>query len=122
MSIMIPDSPDPGMDETLRAIQQRFFWPRMRENVREYVQSCRLCACCKPLRTAHRDHQRPREPKNPSGTVALDLMGPYPRSARGQTYLLVVTDLFSRWTEPFPLGCAKAPQIITAVEREIFCR
>ena len=112
----------PGMDETIHAIQQRFFWPKMREDIREYVQSCRFCACCKPLRIAHRDQQRPREPRNPWETVALDLMGPYPKSGQGKSYLLVITHLFSRWVEAFPLGNAKASQILETLEREVFRR
>ncbi|KAG8227733.1 hypothetical protein J437_LFUL008571 [Ladona fulva] len=47
---------------------------------------------------------RPHKPTNPWETIAVDLMGPYPRSPRGKTNLLVVTDMFPRWTEAFLLG------------------
>lgn len=70
----------------------------------------------------HRDQQRSRQPQNSWEIVALDLMGPYPRSSRRKTFLLVVTELFSRWVEAFPLGNANAPQLITIVEREEFSR
>ena len=49
-------------------------------------------------------------------------MGPYPKSGRGKSYLLVITDLFSRWVEAFPLGNSKAPQILETLEREVFRR
>ena len=35
----------PGVNETYRTIQSRFFWNNMLQDVRENVQLCRLCAC-----------------------------------------------------------------------------
>lgn len=49
-------------------------------------------------------------------------MGPYPRSLREKTIVLVVTDVLIRWVKAFPLGSAKAPQLSTVVEREVFSR
>ncbi|XP_050424778.1 uncharacterized protein K02A2.6-like [Adelges cooleyi] len=49
-------------------------------------------------------------------------MGPYPRTGRGKTCILVVTDCFSRWVEAYPLGTATANVIIQTLEREFFSR
>lgn len=40
----------PGMDETLRAVQERFSWDKMRSDVREHVRNCRLCASTEATR------------------------------------------------------------------------
>ena len=37
----------------------------------------------------------------PWETVAIDFMGPYPRTARGKRFILVVIDTMSRWVEAF---------------------
>ena len=37
----------PGAEETLRAILEFHRWPKMREEVRDYVRHCFLSACCK---------------------------------------------------------------------------
>ena len=110
------------MDETLRDIQAHFYWPGMRRDTRKYVTSCHLCICTKALRTAREDVQKPRTPRNAWDTVALDLMGPYPTSSTGKKFVLVVTDLFTRWTEVFPTGSSTAPTIISLMEREVFPR
>ena len=98
----------PGMDETLRRVQENFYWDTMRIDVRDRVRSCRLCACCKPRRRRYKTHQRPRLPQYSWETIAVDLIGPYPRTRNGKENLLVVTDLFSRWVEAFPLDSATA--------------
>ena len=89
----------PGCDETLREIQIRFYWPGMRRSFRRYLSSCHLCTCCKPVCTTTKDTIWPRAAQRPWEKIALDLVGPYPLSSTGKRFLLVVTDLFSRWIE-----------------------
>jgi hypothetical protein len=54
--------------------------------------------------------------------LALDLMGPLPRSKNGKTMLLVVVDHFTKWVELFALRDAKADRICEILESEIFSR
>lgn len=112
----------PGADETLRAIQDKFTWSKIRHDVREYVQQCHLCACTKASRPKHADQLRPHRPTNPWQTIAVDLMGPYPRTGRGKKFILVVTDLFSRWVEAFPIGSSDATVLIKILNKEVFAR
>ena len=95
----------------------------MRIDERDYVRSCRLYACCKPRERKYETHQRPRQPQDSWATIAVDLMGPYPRTRNGKENLLVVvTDLFSRWVEGFPLGSATAGKIVETLENNVFNR
>lgn len=112
----------PGTDETIRSIQELFFWPGMNREIRRYVAGCHLCIYCKPVRGRQPDHQCPRPAKRAWDTVAVDLMGPYPHTYQGHRFILVVTDLFTRWVEAFPLRASDAPKIIQKLEGEVFCR
>jgi hypothetical protein len=49
-------------------------------------------------------------------------MGPYPRTPRGKRFLLVATDLFSRWTEAFPVPNSTIGVIAPLLEHEVFAR
>lgn len=49
--------------------------------------------------------------RSPWECVAVDVMGPFPRSPRGNQYLLVVTDHFSKWVELFALRSLTSKRI-----------
>ncbi len=111
----------PGSDETLRAVQQLYWWPRMRDDVRNHVRQCMLCACHKSRATSS-GPMRPHQPTKPWDTIAVDLMGPYPLTAKKRRFIFVITDLFSRWTEAFALGSSDASRLTKILEEEVFSR
>ena len=39
----------------------------------------------------------------PLQRVAIDIMGPLPQSTRGNRFIMVVSDYFTKWTEAYPL-------------------
>jgi transposase InsO family protein len=112
----------PGWKETYRATRQRFYWKGLKNDVRLYVKSCHICACTKPLNSRPDDPMTSRKPRQPWEVISIDLMGPYPRTSKGKSYILVATDCFSRWTEAYPLGTATAKNIVETLEREFFSR
>ena len=48
-------------------------------------------------------------------------MGPLPVSAKGHKYILVVTDLFTKWVEAFPLRSTESTTLATVLVDEIVC-
>jgi len=112
----------PGWKETYRAVRQRYYWKGQKNYVRLYVGTCHVCACTKPLNSRPTDPMQPRTPKQPWEVISIDLMGPYPRSSKGKSYILVATDCFSRWTEAYPLGTATSKTIIETLKHEFFSR
>ena len=112
----------PGALETLRAIREQYFWPKMREDVRRIIGKCPDCCLTKAARPLARGTMRSRKPFAPWDTVAVDMMGPYPRTSRGKRFILVATDLFSRWTEAFPTSNSETETIARVLEDELFTR
>ena len=49
-------------------------------------------------------------------------MGPLPTSSQGNKYILVVTDLFTKWVEAFPLKDTTATTLATTMLNEVICR
>jgi hypothetical protein len=109
-----------GVERDIRGSQGPFLLERL--DVRLYVRSCHICACTKPLNSRPDDPMSTRKPRQPWEVVSIDLMGPYLRTSRGKSYILVVTDCFSRWTEAYPLGTATTKTIVDTLEREFFSR
>ncbi|CAB0040090.1 unnamed protein product [Trichogramma brassicae] len=101
----------PGEEETFRSIQSRYYWPNLAHYVREHVKLCRVCACGKTSKYS-KTNIRPHQPKVPWDTIALDFMGPYPITARRKRFILVVTDLFSRWTEAIAMTTTDTTKVV----------
>lgn len=111
----------PGADETERTIRQSYFWPEIRQDVRSHIDLCHLCACVKSTAIAN-PGLTPRIPTKPWETVALDLMGPYPETQRKKRFILVVTDLFTRWVEAWAISRSEANVIINTLESDVWSR
>ena len=63
--------------------------------------------------------QRSRATHTDWETVAVDILGPYPLTTRGNRFILVVTDIFTTWAERFALRNSVAPTLIRTLEDEV---
>ena len=54
--------------------------------------------------------------------MAVDLVGPFPESDSGNSYIMVVADYFSRWMEAFPIPNQEASTVAEKLVDEIFLR
>ncbi|XP_025833815.1 uncharacterized protein LOC112905482 [Agrilus planipennis] len=111
----------PDIQETVRQISQFYKWTNLKSDISSYIRQCRICQCSKNQRVTQAP-LRPRQPLTPWDTIALDLMGPYPRTSRGRKFILVVTDLFCRWVEAFPISSATTAVITRLLEQEVMQR
>ena len=59
---------------------------------------------------------------HPFERLSWDIMGPLPVTPRGNQYILVVTDLFTKWVEAFPLMNTTAITLATVLMNDIVCR
>jgi hypothetical protein len=75
---------------------------------------CLKCDICASKKNPQKKFKAPLKPYNvgaPFERIALDIMGPLPRTRQGNKYLLVVGDYFSKWLEAIPLPNQEAPTI-----------
>ena len=54
--------------------------------------------------------------------VATDIVGPFPESSSGNSYILVAVDDFTRWVEAYPILCQEASVVARKLVDEMFCR
>ncbi|XP_035266158.1 uncharacterized protein LOC118223565 isoform X2 [Anguilla anguilla] len=105
-----------GAEKTYERIIERFYWPGVKRAVEEY---CRHCADCQ-LHSPKVKYKNPLIPlpiiEVPFHRIAMDIVGPLPRSSRGHKYILVILDYATRFPEAIPLRTATGK----AVARELF--
>ena len=106
----------------LDVIRRRYFWPRMRTDIEEYIASCAPCQRRKTPRRPVAGRMIPIAEDRPFGTLALDFVGPLPATHDGNIYVLVATDHFTKWVEAFPTQAADAETVARVLVNEIFSR
>lgn len=89
--------------KTYEKLSQIATWPGMRQDVLRYARSCSVCQKAKPRGGQPPGLMQPIVSQSPWQICCCDVMGPFPRSTRGNQYLFVVTDHFTKWVELFPL-------------------
>lgn len=110
-----------GSFKTLKRVQSKYYWPKMRADVAKYVSKCLICQQMKG------EKQKPgglmgerRGMEEPWQMIAADLMGPFPRSMKGFKYILVVTDTFSKYSILIPLRSATSQAVAKHIEEDLF--
>ena len=61
-------------------------------------------------------------PSGPFERVAMDILGPLPITTRGNKYILVVGDYFTKWVESFPLASIEAEKVAEVFVHQFVCR
>ena len=111
MSHDIPIAGHQGRDRTRQRLLRRFFWPSIFRDVDMYCKTCSACqkASFKGVKPA------PLIPlpivSEPFSRIAMDIVGPLPRSRAGNKYILVICDYATRYPEAVPLKSIDAESV-----------
>ena len=65
---------------------------------------------------------QPMPVEGPFDRVAIDVLGPFPTSDRGNKYIVIFTDYFTKWPEAYAVENADAITTATLFVEEILCR
>lgn len=116
-----PTSGHLGVFKTYARLTERYYWPKCKSDVAKYVKKCQVCLTHKPdnLKPAGLMVER-TAPSRPWEMISTDIIGPFPRSKRGYTSVLVVTDYLSKFCLGFPMRKASASTVCRLLEEHVF--
>ncbi|GFX91059.1 transposon Tf2-9 polyprotein [Trichonephila clavipes] len=104
-----------GVMKTLHRVRERFCWGKVRANVEQWCKSCDACSARKGPKIRNRGKLHRYKVGAPFERIAFDILGPLPRTASGNKYLLVVMGYFTKWPEVYPIPDQEAPTVAEAV-------
>jgi len=110
-----------GASRVIRCLQMRWYWPGMTRDVRLQVQQCEICQASRHGCSTETTGRRRLYAGRPWQIVAVDLVGPMPMSTRGNNWILVLTDHFTRWADALAIPDASAPTVARALDQHVFC-
>lgn len=111
-----------GFEKTLEKIKEKFVWPLMYSEIKQF---CNGCVRCKTSKSDNINHTPPMGKQKlttqPWQIIAVDFVGPFPRAKKtGHTCLLVITDIFTKFVIIQPLKEAKSKQLTFFMENMVF--
>lgn len=109
-----------SLDETYRRIKIRYYWPQMFSDVRKYVKSCDECQ--RRGKNKRSEPLHPIEVGLPFDRLGMDIVGPLPKTARGNTHIVVATEYLTKWPEARAIPNAKASSVVSFFYEDIICR
>ncbi len=119
----LQDSPTAGhfgVKKTLARVRQRFYWTRW--SVENW---CRKCEKCASRKGYPRQAKAPLKLYNvgaPMERIAIDVLGPLPRTESGNQYILIAQDYFTKWPEAFALPDQQALTVAEVLVNKFFTR
>lgn len=105
-----------GRHKTYLRVSARFYWPGMYQDIQSYCATCPTCQKTAPNRKSDRAVLHPLPViSTPFRRIAMDIVGPLVKSARGHEYILVLCDYATRYPEAFPLRTITAPAVLRSL-------
>ena len=104
----------PGAIRMYNTLRRSYYWPSMSLDVYNTVRNCVHCAKQRVTLRKHANFLKLFPANHPNEYVAIDILGPLPRTRAGYQYILVITDRFSKLTQTCPLRVISAYQVAKA--------
>ena len=100
-----------GKGKTSQRVLERFYWPILYRDVANF---CKRCGCCQKA-SRYKGKCAPFVPLPiidiPFKRIAMNIIGPLPRSRSGNKYILVVCDYATRYPEAMAICSIEAEHI-----------
>ncbi|KAJ8929343.1 hypothetical protein NQ314_017983 [Rhamnusium bicolor] len=87
-----------------------------RDETQDHVRLCIVCASIKRGAVQGQAPLRPRTATRPWQTISLDIMGPCITTKKGNRFLIVITDTYSKWTEAEAVPATDATHLRKALD------
>ena len=112
-----PTSGHPGRAKLYQTMRRSFYWPLMTIDIHHLVENCTACSKNRMKEQRNVYPMRLFPATKPLEYVAMDILGPLPRTKHGMRFILVITDRFTKLTKTVPLRTITSLAVARA-----FCR
>ena len=111
-----------GISKTLGKLRQRFYWPGHKKDIERWCKNCKVCESVNNKLNPQRAPLQQDLTFKKMDRIGIDIVGPVPTSENGNSYILVVCDYFSKFSEAYPLPDITAQTVADKLSTEWICR
>ena len=106
-----------GFLKTYRRIKQNYYWKDLRKDVKERIARCIKCNLNKVRKRTKNEMFITDTPHRSFDKIAMDIVGPYPKTSSGNEYVLTIQDLLTKYVVLIPLPNQTAETVCDAFIR-----
>ena len=111
-----------GINKSFKRISHKYYWPNMRKDIKERILKCLKCQLHKINRRTIKNPMRITDtPKTPMQKISMDIIGPYRKSPTGNTIVLTIHCLLTKFLVLIPLEDQTAPLVADALINRFIC-
>lgn len=93
-----------GVSKTYNRVRQKYYWENLKDDIQHRIQQCLNCKIKKLVRLKTRQPMVITDtPGMRFDKLALDIVGPLPKTELGNEYILTLQDQFSKFCMAIPL-------------------
>ena len=111
-----------GQKKVENALRSRYWWPHLRRDVYNFCSNCDLCAMIKSPTKKRRAPLLSILTGYPNELIEVDAIGPLPETQRGNRYIIVMVDHFTKWCEAIPMQRIDAISTARCIFNNWICR
>lgn len=102
-----------GCDKVVNNISKLYWFPKLREKVKEYIANCLRCIEFSPLSGKQEGflHSIDKD-KLPFQTIHIDHLGPLEKTSKGYKYLFAIIDSFTKFVKLYPCKSTKSEECV----------
>jgi hypothetical protein len=112
----------PGMTRMKTSIARKFYWPRMTSDIESWVKCCQTCNISKRVPNRRKFPLIQELSGVPFQRVDFDIVGPLQLTQKGNRYILVLVDYYTKWAEAYAIPDHKAETVSNSIVREWIAR
>lgn len=112
----------PGVTKTMMKLSDKYWFPRMRQEVERHIRECGSCQMRKDPKVPLRVPLMNQMATSPFEVLSVDFKGPLVESESGMKNILVFTCHFTKWCELFPTKDQTAATVAKLYVEQVFCR
>ncbi len=109
-----------GLETTLIKLKERYYWPKMNFDVKSYIQTYDQCQRQGKITDENELHSI--KVKEPFYQWGIDIVEPLIETSRGNKYIIVAIDYFTKYPEARALTNANAKSVANFIYEDIICR
>ena len=112
-----------GISKTYKRIRHHYYWPTLKVDVQNFINSCQIYQLQKLTRTKTRQPMVLTDtPGRAFDKVSLDIVGPLLTTPAGRSYILTIQDLLTKYSLAIPISQPTARDTADAFVKAFICR